>query len=249
MRRRLASLARVTLLALPAALATLSGCSDLAAQTPSPTAYESYRFTWTRSVRPEIDGSKEFLREVERKLWVGPDGAGRVATRQGTPIPISDAGTPWTGRGLGPWKIDDYEPGELTYLSLDGLESPESVAIAQSSLGPVTPGQQFQWVRDRLHETAPPKAAIVALMTKLSNIAGVRSEPAVDALGRAGTAYGMTTGTTGRIANRILVSDDFGLLEETRTLLDGAEGWPDPPVTLLATQYVDSRIVDAIGTP
>lgn len=239
-------------LGLLAAMPSAFGCSGVAGGSPSASGDGIYRYTWTRSVLPEVDGADALLRSVERKIWVAANGAGRIATRQSAPMPMLDAGVQWSASAPGQWAVEDYGASDLTYLSLDDLETSESgtgSAASESGPGSLTPGQLFQWIRDRLHETVPSKSVVVALIAALDNIEGVRSGPTVDKLGRSGTAYEITTGLRERITTRLAITEDFGLLEETRTLLDRANGWPAPPAVLMFTQYVDSRMVGSISEP
>ena len=266
----------------PAAAAALNRAADIAAAQPAGSGV-GYRHTksegaYLSGVGGDADHPDGIwaLVPVEREIWIGPDGSGRLIESRGEPIwfgPADEAA--WVAAGapdlLGGQDSDtrfgptppNFEPGtpqpwpgSLHYEDLDALPTDvgalRAVIDARAAAGGgATDYQRFSIVGDLLRETVGTPQLRAALYRVAAGLGGVELIGSVtDRAGRTGIAVAMTSHESSRgLERRTLIfdPDTLMLLAEEDVLLEPVD-WLDaePPLVIGYNTYLVSDIVAAI---
>jgi hypothetical protein len=266
----------------PAAAAALNRAADVAAAQPAGSG-EGYRHTKSEGAHlsgvtggPDHPGGIWALVPVEREIWIGPDGSGRLIESRGEPIwfgPADEAA--WVAAGspdlLGGQDSDtrfgptspDFEPGtaqpwpgSLHYEDLDALPTDvgalRAVIDARAAAGGgATDYQRFTIVGDLLRETVGTPELRAALYRVAAGLGGVELLGSMsDRAGRIGIGVAMTSHDSSRgLERRTLIfdPDTSMLLAEEDVLLEPVD-WLDaePPLVIGYNTYLVSDIVAAI---
>jgi hypothetical protein len=266
----------------PAAAAALNRAADVAAAQPAGSGV-GYRHTKSEGAYLSgVGGDSDHpdgiwaLVPVEREIWIGPDGSGRLIESRGEPIWFGpDDKAAWVAAGspdlLGGQDSDTrfgptppgFEPGtpqpwpgSLSYENLDALPTDvgalRAVIDARAAAGGgATDYERFTIVGDLLRETVGTPQLRAALYRVAAGIGGVELIGSMtDRAGRTGIAVAMTSHESSRgLERRTLVFDPNTsmLLAEEDVLLEPVE-WldADPPVIIGYNTYLVSDVVATI---
>ena len=112
-----------------------------------------------------------------------------------------------------------------------------------------SPKQYFDAIRSLLAETVPAPEHVATLTRALQRIQGVTTLPAVDRFGRKGTAYTISTGRDSIIQFRLIISAEWGLMEEEKQEFAQMEFVLSDAAILEYMTYHEARYVDRLGVP
>jgi hypothetical protein len=266
----------------PAAAAALNRAADVAAAQPAGSGVGYRHMKSEGAYLSGIGGDSNHpdgiwaLVPVEREIWIGPDGSGRLIESRGEPIwfgPEDEAA--WVAAGspdlLGGQDSDTrfgptppgFEPGtpqpwpgSLHYEDLDALPTDvgalRAVIDARAAAGGgATDYGRFTIVGDLLRETVGMPELRAALYRVAAGLGGVELIGSMtDRAGRTGIAVAMTSHQPGRgLERRTLIFDpDTSMLLAEDDVLFERVDWldADPPLVIGYNTYLVSDIVATI---
>ena len=192
----------------------------------------------------------EVLQPLEREIWIGEDGSGRLRETRHEPEFFGEADrAEWRDVDYSTGTTDEvFPPGTLRYIALPPpTHRGEDLVTFIDALLPAddrgsTPAR-FEVVRALLAETAAPLTTQEALVDVLVTLPGVTRESAVDPAGRPCTSVSVTT-SDGALRRALYFDEDGQLLGFTETLLARIPSVDaEPPVLISRVAYVQAGIV------
>lgn len=212
---------------------------------------DGYRYT--RSSGTTLfggDGRYQILIRFNREIWIGSDGSGRLLERRFDPQYFGpNDRAEWKDAPFDERTDEVYPAGTLNYVRLDEL--PRSARELRATLvrqaDPKLPisSEIVTQTRSYLLETVPSPNIALVFRDVLAGEPGI-----VAATHGSNQMFRLIQGDPPEIELLIELDPNGMLVHEERTLLIGAPPIDAaPPVSLGATEFLESKVVQDLSTP